>query len=311
MPAIRGLSDAMSQVLTLVRLRGDLVCACDFSAPWSLGLQGPMAHFHIVERGSLWLSVDDGQRLLLETGDLAILPLGNGHSLASDTALTPVPIAEVVAESAVLDGAVHRIGGGDGDTHMVCGRFSFASALAPKILTVLPPVIHIEGRHGLPLEWLRLTARFLVDETRNPRPASTLMIERLLELMFILALREWGAKSERHLGWLSGLRDVSIGRVLSALHNDPARKWTVEAMAQLAGMSRSAFAARFSEVAGHTPLKYLAMWRLDLAADQLRSGTLSISDIAANVGFASESALTRAFKAQFRTTPAVFRRGGP
>jgi AraC-like DNA-binding protein len=298
----------MSQVLSLVRLRGDLVCACDFSTPWSLGLQGPMCHFHIVERGSLWLIVDNGTRLQLGTGDLVILPRGHGHSLASDPALDPVPIAEFIAENAIPYGAVHRIGHGDGDTHMVCGRFSFASPLAPRLLTVLPPLIHIDGRHGLPLEWLQLTARFLVSETRNPRPASKLMIERLLELTFILALREWGAKSEKNLGWLSGLKDPSIGRALSAIHNDPSRKWTVEALAELAGLSRSGFAARFAEIAGQTPLRYLATWRLDLAADQLRSGTLSIAEIAAAVGYASESALTRAFKAQFGTTPAAFRK---
>lgn len=308
MPAITGLSDAMSQVLALVRLRGDLVCACDFSPPWSLGLNGPLCHFHIVERGTLWLSLDNGTRLQLRTGDLVILPRGNGHSLSSDLTLEPIPIAEVIAENTIPDGAVHRIGHGDGETQMVCGRFSFTSPLAPRLLTVLPPVIHIDGRHGLPLEWLPLTARFLVEETRLPRPASTLMIERLIELMFILALREWGAKSERNLGWLSGLKDPSIGRALSAIHNHPSRKWTVESLADLAGLSRSGFAARFAEIAGATPLKYLATWRLDLAADQLRSGTLSIAEIAAAVGYASESALTRAFKAQFGTTPAAFRR---
>jgi AraC-like DNA-binding protein len=158
------------------------------------------------------------------------------------------------------------------------------------------------------LEWLRLTAHFLVEVTRYPKPGSAIMITRLLDLLFVQAIREWGAKSPSRLGWLSGLSDPQIGRALSAIHQDPARAWTVEALADLVGLSRSAFAARFTDVVGKTPLKYVAQWRLDLAADHLRAGTERIGDIANLVGYGSEPALTRAFKAQFGTTPAAFRR---
>jgi AraC-like DNA-binding protein len=191
---------------------------------------------------------------------------------------------------------------------MVCGRFSFSGVLAPKLLKSLPRLIHIPGRHGRPLEWLRLTSQFLVEETRNPGAGSAIMIARLLELLFIQAVRQWGAASPRHLGWLSGLGDPPVGRALSAIHEDPARRWTVEALADVAGLSRSAFAGRFADVVGQTPLKYLAAWRLDLAADQLKSGVSKIADIAPAVGYGSEAALARAFKTQFGVTPAAFRR---
>ena len=111
--------------------------------------------------------------------------------------------------------------------------------------------------------------------------------------------------------WLSGLGDPQIGRALSAVHEDPSHEWTVRELADLARMSRSAFAARFTDVVGVTPLKYIAAWRLDLAADYLRAGDKATAQIAALVGYGSESALTRAFRAQFSTTPAVFRRSGP
>ena len=168
--------------------------------------------------------------------------------------------------------------------------------------------VGIEGRHGHPLEWLRLTTQFLADEARNPKPATAITIWRLIEILFIQAVREWGGKSNNSLGWLSGLKDPAIGRALTAIHNDPARKWTLADLAERASLSRSAFAVRFAEVAGQTPLRYLTLWRLGLAADQLRSGTAAIAEIAENVGYASESALTRAFKAQYGTTPATFRR---
>ena len=136
------------------------------------------------------------------------------------------------------------------------------------------------------------------------------MLARLLDLLFVQALREWGAKSPNNLGWLSGLNDARIGKALSAIHEEPSRPWTVERLAKVAGSSRSAFAARFTEVVGQTPLKYLATWRLHLAAEHLRVGTVRIGEITALVGYGSEAALTRAFKAQFNTTPAAFRRMG-
>jgi transcriptional regulator GlxA family with amidase domain len=201
------------------------------------------------------------------------------------------------------------MGGGGAETHVVCGQFSFEGVLAPKLLNVLPPLIHIAAPQGL--EWLRLTSHFLIEEARRARPGFVIMVARLLDLLFIQAVREWGAKNRKNLGWLSGLGDPSVGRALSAMHDEPARRWTVERLAALAGLSRSAFASRFAEVVGTTPLKYLAAWRLDLAAQHLSAGTARIGEIAASVGYGSETALTRAFKAQFGTSPARFRREGP
>jgi AraC-like DNA-binding protein/mannose-6-phosphate isomerase-like protein (cupin superfamily) len=308
MPAISGVPDAMSDVLSLVRMRGELVCANEYSAPWSLRFHKPLAHFHMVERGAAWITLDDAEPTRIETGDLALLPLGAGHVLSNDPSLPSVEIEQAIASHATREGSVYRMGGGGEQTHVVCGQFSFEGVLARKLLTVLPPLIHIRAVSGRPLEWLRLTTHFLIEETRHPKPGSAIMIARLLDLMFIQAVREWGVSSPTRLGWLSGLSDPQIGRALSAIHEDPAHDWTVEALAEIAGLSRSAFAARFTEVVGKTPLKYIASWRLDLAADHLRAGTYRITEIAALVGYGSEAALTRAFKIQFGTTPAAFRR---
>ncbi|MBV9573056.1 MAG: AraC family transcriptional regulator [Acidobacteriales bacterium] len=309
MPSLSQFPDAMSDVLALIRMQGEVVCASEYSAPWSISFRGPSAHFHLVERGSVWLRVGDADAVRLETGDLVVLPLGSGHTLSSDPVLRPVPL-EIALRGAAREGTTFRLGGDGDQADLVCGRFSFAGVLAPKLLKVLPPLLHIKGRQGKPLEWLRLTSYFLVEEALHSRPGSAIMIERLLDLLLIQAIRDWGSKSGENLGWLSGLRDLSIGKALSAIHQNPAREWTVEALAAIAGSSRSAFAARFSEVVGKPPLKYVAGWRLDLAADQLRAGTARISEIAETVGYGSEAALTRAFKLQFGKTPGQFRRTG-
>jgi AraC-like DNA-binding protein len=299
----------MSDVLALVRMRGEMVCATEFSAPWSISFRQPLSHFHIVERGSAWLMLDGEEgRVRLNAGDLAILPLGGGHVLASDPALPPHPVKVVLSEQATRHGPVYRHGGGGEETHVICGQFSFGGVLAPRLLGLLPKLIHIEPTPGRPLEWLRLTSHFLIDEVRNARPGSGIMLGRLLDLLFVQTIREWGAKRPGALGWLSGLSDAQVGRALSALHEEPNRNWTVESLAEVAGLSRSAFAARFLAVVGQTPLRYLATWRLNLAADYLRGGTARVGEVARIVGYGSEAALNRAFKAQFGVTPAAFRR---
>ena len=310
MPVVGGLPDAMSDALSLMRMRGRVVCVGDYCAPWSLGFDEPVAHFHVVERGSAWLRLDGRSPVRLEPGDLALLPLGTGHTLGSDPELPAVPIRQAIGPAGLRERMLHRIDGDGHPTHTVCGRFVFSGVLAPRLLSVLPALIHVEGREGSQMEWLRLTSRFLVDELRNPRPGSILMIERLLELLFIQAICEWAARGPRNLGWLSGLRDPQVGRALSAIHEDPTRSWTVQALATIAGLSRSAFALRFNEVVGQTPARYIAAWRLDLAADQLRSGAATIGEIAWSVGYGSEAALSRAFKARFDATPGQFRDRG-
>jgi AraC-like DNA-binding protein len=312
MLGITGLPDAVSDVLALVRMHGEFVCANECTAPWSLSFNGPAGHFHIVERGSAWIGLDGAEPVRIEAGDFVMLPCGSGHVLSNDPAVSPTPI-EAAVEHAARRGSIYRLGGGGAEeTHLVCGRFSFAGVLAPKLLRILPPLIRLRDQAGQPLGWLRLMRDYLIDEIREPRPGSASMVSHLLDLLFVQALREWAAHSPTALGWLSGLADPQVGHALSAMHEAPSSAWTVQDLAQLAGMSRSAFAARFTDIVGVTPLKYLSMWRLDLAADQLRAGDESIAEIAELVGYGSESSLTRAFRAEFNTTPAAFRRGdGP
>ena len=128
--SITGVPDAMSDVLSLVHIRCELVCANEYSAPWCFGFRKQIAHFHIVERGTAFLTLDGGETLRLETGDLAILPLGAGHMLGSDAGLKPIPIEEAVATAGIRDGTINRIGGSGAETHVVCGQFSFEGVLA-------------------------------------------------------------------------------------------------------------------------------------------------------------------------------------
>lgn len=310
MPHITNLPDAMSDVLNLVRMRGDMICNTVFGAPWSLRFTRECGHFHIVESGTVLLVTDDGETVRLNAGDVAIFPLACGHVLCSDAALVPTAVDEAIFGQPTA-GSPYATLGGDGEkTTMVCGQFGFDGVLAPRLIGQLPRLLRIEADHGRAADWLALTARFLVAEARHPSPGSAIMIARLLDLLFIQAVRAWGTQSGGELGWLGGLGHPRIGAALSAMHADPARDWTVADLAQIAGMSRSAFADRFVEVVGQTPLRYLAAWRLERAADALKRGEARIAAIAAQVGYASETAFNRAFKAYFGVTPAAYRSNG-
>ena len=309
MPNLAANFDVMSNVLSLVRLRGEIFCANENSAPWSLAFRDKVSRFHIIDRGTVWLRPDVGPPIKLQTGDLVILPLGRGHVLSSDPDLAPVPVAEAIANMCVRPGDVFRFGGGGEIAQLVCGQFAFDGVLAPRLMGVLPPIIHVQSKPGGPLDWIKLISQFLMQEAYNPKPGSAIMVARLFELLFIQTMREWGATSGTNLGWLSGLSDPQIGRALSAIHDDPARAWKVDTLADIAGLSRSVFASRFAQVVGQTPLKYLTVWRLNIAADHLRSGPMKISEIATAVGYSSEAALSRAFKNQFTISPAAFRNG--
>jgi AraC-like DNA-binding protein len=300
--------DAISDVLSLIRMRGEFVCATDFYAPWGVSFDRPVGYFHIVERGSIWLTMQNTKPQRVDAGDMLVLPLGTEHTLQSSINARTIPVATAFNETAPRDGHAYRIGG-DGDlSQVICGQFSFSGVLAPKLLKVLPPMIHLVGSTHAPLEWLQLTARYLVEETRQPSPGSAIIIERLLDLFFFQVIRTWAARSSHASGWLSGLTDPYVARALAAMHENPASDWTLAQLAKVAGLSRSAFASRFTATVGVTPLKYLASWRLNLVADHLRARTASIAEIANLVGYGSEAALSRAFKAQFGVSPATFRR---
>jgi AraC-like DNA-binding protein len=157
--------------------------------------------------------------------------------------------------------------------------------------------------------WIESSFRFAVSEIAAGRIGSATVITKLSELLFVEAVSQFVASlpAERR-GWLAGLRDPQIGRALALLHARATDEWTAETLALEVGMSRSVFAERFTSLVGHPPMHYLALWRMHLAAQQLREGHGSVAQIAFEVGYGSEAAFSRAFKRQFGTSPGIWRR---
>jgi len=302
-------SDPASDVLDRVRMRVDLVCLSTFHSPWGLAFSDGPSHLHVVRTGVVWArSSTGGDAVRALAGDVLLFPRGTGHVISDTPVGEAVPLAQVESAYDVATMSMELSGPGAA-SELVCCRFNFDGGMSEFLLRALPPMIHVPG--GVQSD-VRIDSamRMLMSEISTLHPGSTVVVSRLIEILFVETLRSWAQAHDRNLSWLAGVGDPRIGRVLAALHDDPARDWTATTCAQIAGLSRSAFAQRFTRIVGEPPLAYLKRWRLGLAADMIASGAPMISEVARRVGYASDSAFNRAFKDRFAITPAAYRRIG-
>lgn len=305
-------ADVLADVLDSLKLRGRFFCQTELSAPWSLGFAaGFFAHFHVVERGNCWLEIDGvSGAVASKEGDLVVvIPRGQGYQLSDRPGTPPVPLAELIGNSQGGLRALIKHGGGGSQTELICGAFEYQGPQANAALAVLPLWIRVPKREGHANEWLNSTLRFLRKETKQASLGSETIVARLIDVIFVEAVRTWLKDRPRgSAGWLGALRDPAIGTALGLLHKNPEKAWTVPSLAARVGMSRSPFAARFAALVGQSPMSYLKQWRLQLAARLLRDQSLSLAMIAEQVGYESAAAFSRVFKREFRVSPGQYRR---
>ncbi|MCW6530355.1 AraC family transcriptional regulator [Sphingomonas sp. MMSM20] len=254
--------------------------------------------FTIVLAGEAWIAFDGKEPLRLVSGDFVLLPTTPAFSLSSKPG---APCIAVEPRNApVRHGDPH----GDPDFVALGGSFAFERVNAPLLLALLPDLIHIPAAAGRATRFGRLIA-LLSEECASDDPGKELVIRRMLEVLLIEALR-WRATDGAE-GLLRGMRDAALARVLGAIHADVRAGWTVAELARIAGMSRSAFAARFHEALGCAPIEYLARWRMALAKDALIRGAKSLDRIADEIGYESASAFSTAFRKRLGCSPGRFR----
>lgn len=279
-------SDLLSQVLSLVRLRGETVGEGALGKEARSELEG-LPRFYVLTEGRLAIALAETS-IELAPGDIALLPHGHAH------VLTACPSRPEIAPP---------------PPRFIVGVFHIDSRTLPPVLATLPSVIHVPAPDSVMPPWLAAISHFLIEEAKTPAPGADLMVSRLIDLLVIRALRSWSSMSDHRFGLVAALGDERIARALSALHTHPAHAWTVTELASIAAMSRSNFARHFAAVLGEPPLRYLSRWRIHLAAEMLRSGTVRVSEVAARIGYASEAAFSRAFKASFGHPPKQARGG--
>ncbi|MUL77934.1 AraC family transcriptional regulator [Mycolicibacterium sp. CBMA 226] len=293
-------SDAFSEILHTVRLRGQSVVRyTPPTVPFNIAMPGQRL-LHIVERGEVRLQVGGDPPITLGDGDLVLLARGDGHRLQAGPS---VPVRDLAdADRYTEEDELPQ----QDSPRWVTGTFEVDETVADPLLSVLPPAIVVPG-HGVDREWLEVSLRLLVAEVASPRPGSAVMISRILDLLFIHTLRAWSRDASAPPGWLTAALDPALGQVLSAIHQDLARPWSVAELAQMANLSRTAFAERFTRLLGCPPAGYLIDRRLDRAAQLLRTDTASVAAVAAAVGYSSEAGFSRAFSRRFGAPPLRWR----
>jgi len=297
-------TDLLSQMLTLIRLEGELVFSAELTRPWALRFDAGSAYFHVVTEGDLTVQAAGEPAIHTVTGDLLMLPRGTGHVLSDGDGGVPESANRLMGEQFTAERLSFRHGGSGAATKLIVGAFHFESESVPWVVSSLPAVIHIPKADGKTAGWLEGLAYFMLMEAHEVHPGSSLMISRLIDVLVIRILRTWTQTEKAgDTGWLGALTDARISRALKAVHDEPFRRWSVAGLAHIAGMSRSSFAERFTSLVKEPPLSYQSRWRLTLAHTLLRRGDLRVSEVARQVGYDSEAAFSRAFKAQFGMTP--------
>ena len=251
---------------------------------------------------------EGGDAIDVRAGELVLLPHNDAHVFGSDLNVALMPAREVIQPP--QGGGISRIkyGGGGAATQLLCGFLGSDTPFSP-LLSALPPVLKLDVRATASGAWIESSFRFAASEIAAGRLGSATVIAKLSELLFVEAVSQFVASlpAERR-GWLAGLRDPQVGRALALLHARPTEAWTAEALALEVGMSRSAFAERFSSLVGQPPMQYLTLWRMHVAAQHLREGRGSVAQIGFAIGYESEAAFSRAFKRQFGTSPGTWRK---
>ncbi|MCX4814722.1 AraC family transcriptional regulator [Streptomyces sp. NBC_01239] len=302
--------DALAGLLEGPRARGAFMIRACFDPPWAVRIEdrAPLTVMLMV-RGDAWITPDTGERVRLRPGDLAIARGPDPYTCgdAPDTAPQAVilPGGECqYPDGTPLNGSMDlgvRTWGDrlDGSTVMFIGTYLMRGEINGRLLDALPPLL------TLPSEvWECPLTPLLMEETVRDEPAQEVVLDRLLDLLVIAALRAWFSRPEAAApAWYRAQADPVVGRVLRLLQDDPAHPWTVASLAAKAGVSRAALARRFTDLVGEPPMSYLTAWRLALAADRLRDTQDTIGAIARQVGYGSAFALSTAFKRVYGVSP--------
>jgi len=314
--------DVLSEVLKAVKLDGAVFFNGEFSAPWCMRepdartmasfLSAHSKHviiFHLIAEGRGHARMEqDGRAVPLVAGDIVMFPQGDAHLMGNGPPVTRVDSARQLQQVLADGGELSQFGGGGELTKVVCGYMTCEQHLSQVFLGGLPPIIKINIRDQASGQWLEDTLRFSVDHAEASGPGGAAVVAKLSEALFVETLRRYIAQlPPAQTGWLAGLRDPEVGNALALLHRRPAHPWTIAALANEVGLSRSVLAERFRRYLVETPIAYLTRWRLQLGAQLLTSTNRSVAEIAADVGYESEPSFNRAFKREFGQPPARFR----
>lgn len=294
--------DPLSDVLSLLKLQSYRVGGFEAGGDWSIAFR-PQADvkFYAATSGTCWLSVDGvPEPAPIEAGDCLLLPRGRRFRVASDLSLPPVELGPG-AGGGLGDGGIVCLNGGGGFS-CVGGYFTLSGSDAGVLLGLLPPLVLVRAEADKAA--LRWCIERMRHELRDPQPGAALVAQQLASMMLVQALRMYLASGVSYgVGWLFALADRQLALAITAMHEAPGHRWTLQLLARRAAMSRTSFALKFKEAVGVSPMEYLTRWRMMLAADRLATSGEPIAELAPSLGYESESAFSTAFKRVMGRSP--------
>lgn len=306
--------DALADVLKTIRLNTSTYFCTDFSSPWGMEVaKGDEGLFHVVVSGECWLRVYPQEEAIhLQVGDIVAFPSGGAHSISDQKDSPTLPGDAVVAQIQAGNNPFHITANNEhsGPAHntLMCGAFSYDTSVKHPFIRDLPCFIHIKAAQSRNSTWLNSLIHTLSLEARELNPGSTVMVDRLTEVLFIELMRHF---MEEHAGqqlYLAALSDPQIGKALNLIHEEVTASWTVERLGEHVAMSRTAFTDKFANLVGMPPKTYLTNWRMQKAKGQLQAGNFSMIEISEAAGYSSEAAFSKAFKQFFGDTPGRIKR---
>ncbi len=306
--------DPLSDVLSLLNVRGALSVRLAAGGDWCLQFPADDSiRFGTVSHGACWLLAEGDVQghtgaLRLQAGDCYVLTDGRSYKLGSDLTLPALALRDASAYMAPTAGGLLQLGGRP-DVQLSGGRFLLDARNAAFLLDSLAPLLHIKS-DAEQADLLAWVVRRLAQEQAGGEPGTAAMVADLSHMLLVQTLRaclQSGQGLRPGAGWLAALPDARIGAALGLMHGAPLRRWTLDSLAQAAGMSRSAFALRFKTLVGSSPLDYLLRWKIRLAAQALADGKMSVSALGAAYGYLSDSAFSAAFKRVMGCAPTQYR----
>ncbi len=279
--------EVLSSILRSIRAEGSVYFCDQVVVPWTKEFTNTdSANFHLIRQGNCWATIDD-QIEHLSAGDLIFLGPGVDHTISNQSNSKDHPNFT-------------------DDTLLLCGYCRFSDTNASPLLDVFPTSTIVRKEEFDQHPWLKRTFDQLGDEYMAQQPGSALIVDKLTEVILVELIRINFGRETRH-PFLEALNDKRISRALHQLHNELERNWTLETLAEEIGMSRAAFAKRFTELVGQPMFSYLTSLRMQKAKKLLRESRLPVYEIANHTGYESDRAFTNAFKKQVGTTPNRFR----
>jgi len=297
-------------VIRRIRVRSGEYYRPEFRAPWGVSVWRSCPVFHVVKRGNCQIEFPGGgEPILLSEGDCVVVVRGDAHVVRTDLSAGVVNFFDLLKTHQHITAGTIRFGGRGALTSMLCGGAAFEAGIHNPLLSILPSIIHVRRNRSDGKDWLAPTIEQISAELDQGPSGSRDVINRLTDILFIRAVNAYfdQHKETAESGWLAAVRDEHIGRALLMLHEQPQDAWRVDLMARRVAVSRSAFAARFRELVGESPLHYLTRLRINAAAIRLRTTDDKLRCIAASVGYSSVPALVKSFKRLMGATPGEYR----